>query len=98
MEIRVDALVGALTAPSNTISFAIIFLPYRSLLASLSGRSAEQAQFRDFLLKRYQNHRPDVIITVGPDPLEYMVGSLVVGRVSKSLFFPRTFQPILAPM
>jgi hypothetical protein len=26
------------------------------------------------------------------------VGSLVVGRVSKSLFFPMTFQPILAPM
>jgi len=26
------------------------------------------------------------------------VGSLVVGRISKSLFFPMTFQPILAPM
>src|SRR3974377_149833 len=41
---RVDALGGALTAPSITISFASIFLPYRSLFASSSGRRVEPSR------------------------------------------------------
>jgi PAS domain S-box-containing protein len=33
---------------------------------------AVQQEFRDFYIRKYQNHRPDVIITVGPSPLEFM--------------------------
>ncbi len=33
---------------------------------------AEQQEFRDFYLHRYQNRKPDVIITVGPSPLKLM--------------------------
>jgi signal transduction histidine kinase len=33
---------------------------------------ADQQAFRDFYLRRYQNRKPDVIITVGPSPLEFM--------------------------
>jgi PAS domain S-box-containing protein len=33
---------------------------------------AVQHEFRDFYIRKYQNHRPDVIITVGPSPLEFM--------------------------
>jgi PAS domain S-box-containing protein len=35
--------------------------------------SAEQQRIHDFYVKKYQNHRPDLIITVGPDPLEFMI-------------------------
>ena len=31
-----------------------------------------QQEFRDFYLRKYQNHKPDVIITVGPSPLKFM--------------------------
>jgi signal transduction histidine kinase len=33
---------------------------------------AEQQEFRDFYLRKYQNLKPDVIITVGPSPLKFM--------------------------
>jgi PAS domain S-box-containing protein len=33
---------------------------------------AAQQEFRDFYLRKYQNRRPDVIITVGPSPLKFM--------------------------
>jgi PAS domain S-box-containing protein len=33
---------------------------------------AVQQEFRDFYIRKYQNHRPDVIITVGPTPLKLM--------------------------
>ena len=33
---------------------------------------AEQQEFRDFYLRKYQNRKPDVIITVGPSPLKFM--------------------------
>src|ERR1700759_3297445 len=33
---------------------------------------AEQQEFRDFYLHKYQNHKPDVIITVGSSPLKFM--------------------------
>jgi signal transduction histidine kinase len=33
---------------------------------------ADQQEFRDFYLRRYQNRKPDVIITVGPSPLKFM--------------------------
>jgi PAS domain S-box-containing protein len=34
---------------------------------------AAQQEFRDFYIRKYQNRRPDVIITVGPAPLEFML-------------------------
>jgi PAS domain S-box-containing protein len=34
---------------------------------------APQQEFRDFYLRKYQNRRPDVIITVGPSPLKFML-------------------------
>ena len=34
---------------------------------------ADQQLFRDFYLRKYQNRRPDLIIAVGPAPLEFMV-------------------------
>jgi len=33
---------------------------------------AAQQEFHDFYLRKYQNRRPDVIITVGPAPLKFM--------------------------
>src|ERR1700739_2986784 len=32
-----------------------------------------QQQFREFLIYKYQNHKPDVIITVGPSPLSLIL-------------------------
>jgi PAS domain S-box-containing protein len=33
---------------------------------------SDQQEFRDFYLHKYQNRKPDVIITVGPSPLKFM--------------------------
>ena len=33
---------------------------------------ADQQEFRDFYLRKYQSRTPDVIITVGPSPLKFM--------------------------
>jgi PAS domain S-box-containing protein len=33
---------------------------------------ATQQEFRDFYIHKYQNRRPDVIVTVGPAPLNFM--------------------------
>jgi len=32
----------------------------------------DQQKFRDYYLQKYQNRKPDVIITVGPSPLKFM--------------------------
>lgn len=34
---------------------------------------ADQLRFREFYIRKYQNHRPDVIITVGPSPLKFVI-------------------------
>ncbi len=34
---------------------------------------AEQQQFRESYIRKYQNRRPDLIITLGPSPLRFMV-------------------------
>jgi PAS domain S-box-containing protein len=34
---------------------------------------ADQRRFREFYIRKYQNRRPDVIITAGPSPLKFMV-------------------------
>ncbi len=33
----------------------------------------EQQQFRESYIRKYQNHRPDLIIALGPSPLRFMV-------------------------
>lgn len=33
---------------------------------------ADQRRIRDFMIRKYQDHQPDVIITVGPSPLKFM--------------------------
>jgi hypothetical protein len=35
---------------------------------------ADQQEFRDFYLRKYQNRKPHLIITVGPSPLKFMQG------------------------
>jgi len=39
---------------------------------SLFPDPAVQQEFRDFYIRKYQNRKPDVIITVGPSPLKFM--------------------------
>jgi signal transduction histidine kinase len=34
---------------------------------------ADQQRFREFYIRKYQNRRPDVIITEGPSPLKFML-------------------------
>jgi PAS domain S-box-containing protein len=41
---------------------------------------ATQQEFRDFYIRKYRNRRPDVIVTVGPAPLNFM------SEVHKSTF------------
>ena len=36
---------------------------------------ADQQHFRDFYIRKYRNHQPDLIITVGPTPLSFMIES-----------------------
>jgi hypothetical protein len=33
---------------------------------------ADQQEFRDFYLRKYQNRKPHLIVTVGPSPLKFM--------------------------
>jgi len=33
----------------------------------------DQQRFREFYIRKYQNRRPDVVITMGPSPLRFMV-------------------------
>jgi signal transduction histidine kinase len=60
------------------IQAALIDSPYRLEFYSeymetgLFPDRADQQEFRDFYLRRYQNRKPDVIITVGPSPLKFM--------------------------
>ena len=35
--------------------------------------AADQRRFRDFYIRKYQNRQPDIIITVGPSPLRFML-------------------------
>jgi signal transduction histidine kinase/ABC-type uncharacterized transport system substrate-binding protein len=36
---------------------------------------ADQQKFRETCIRKYQNRRPDLIIALGPTPLQFMVGS-----------------------
>jgi signal transduction histidine kinase len=60
------------------IQAALIDSPYRLEFYSeyfdtlLFPDPAQQQEFRDFYLRKYQNRKPHVIITVGPSPLKFM--------------------------
>jgi len=43
------------------------------LEATLFPDPADQKTFREFYIRKYKNRMPDLIITVGPHPLEFMV-------------------------
>lgn len=47
---------------------------YREYMESiLFPDPADQQRFQEFYIRKYQNRRPDVIITLGPTPLKFMV-------------------------
>ncbi len=68
----------AITIINNGIQAALNDSPYRLEFYSeymdtlLFPDSADQQEFRDFYLRKYQNRKPDVIITVGPSPLKFI--------------------------
>jgi PAS domain S-box-containing protein len=46
-----------------------------NLEAGLFPDEASQRQIRDWYIRKYRDHKPDVIIAVGPSPLKFMVES-----------------------
>jgi signal transduction histidine kinase len=68
----------AITIINQGIQTALNDSPYRLEFYSeymdtlLFPDPAAQQEFRDFYLRKYQNRKPDVIITVGPSPLKFM--------------------------
>jgi PAS domain S-box-containing protein len=60
-----------------------IELYIESLETTLFPDPAAQKEFRDWYLHKYQNRKPDVIIAVGPSPLQFLTQS-------HEKFFPNT--------
>lgn len=69
----------AISIINQGIQTAVLKSPYQLEIYSeyldtlLFPDPATQQEFRDFYLHKYRNRRPDVIITVGPSPLKFMV-------------------------
>jgi PAS domain S-box-containing protein len=61
---------GIETALSNSPYHLEIYSEYMDTF--LFPDPADQQEFRDFYIRKYQNRQPDVIITVGPSPLKFM--------------------------
>jgi ABC-type uncharacterized transport system substrate-binding protein len=59
-----------ITNINQGIQTALYNSPYH--LEFYSEHSDTTQEFRDFYLRKYQNRKPDVIITVGPSPLRFM--------------------------
>ncbi len=57
----------ALADPSYHLEFYFEYLD-----TVLFPDPAVQQEFRDFYFRKYQNRKPDVVITVGPSPLKFM--------------------------
>lgn len=56
----------------NHSAFGIEF--YREYMETASFPDpSEQREFREFYARKYRNRRPDVIIAVGPSPLQFMI-------------------------
>jgi signal transduction histidine kinase len=75
---EVGASYPGITIINEGIQAALSDSPYRLEFYSeymetgLFPNLADQQEFRDFYLRRYQNRKLDVIITVGPSPLKFM--------------------------
>ena len=75
---EVGASYPGITIINEGIQAALSDSPYRLEFYSeymetgLFPNLADQQEFRDFYLRRYQNRKLDVIITVGPSPLRFM--------------------------
>ncbi len=61
---------GIETALSNSPYHLEVYSEYFD--TGLFPDPADQQEFRDFYIRKYRNHQPDVIITVGPTPLKFM--------------------------
>jgi len=75
---EVGASYPGIAMISEGIQAALNDSPYRLEFYSeymdtgLFPNPADQQEFRDFYLRKYQNRKPHVIITVGPSPLKFM--------------------------
>ena len=73
-----NATYPAISIINQGIQTALIDSPYHLefyseyMDTSLFPDPGVQQAFRDFYLRKYQNRKPDVIITVGPSPLKFM--------------------------
>ena len=75
---EVGASYPAMTIINQGIQTALYNSPYNLEFYSeyldtiLFPDPRAQREFRDFYLRKYENRKPDVIITVGPSPLKFM--------------------------
>ena len=68
----VNLVDQGIRAALDNSSYRIEF--YRTYLETAAFPDpADQQLFRDFYVRKYQNRKPDVIIAVGPSPLQFMV-------------------------
>jgi PAS domain S-box-containing protein len=70
----INLINGGLRSGLNNSPYKLEFY-YEYLEALFFPDPASQKQFREFIVHKYQKHMPDVIITVGPAPLKFMVES-----------------------
>ena len=75
---EVNPSYPAITMISEAIQTALYNSPYHLEFyleyfdTTLFPDPAVQQEFRDFYIRKYQNRKPDVIITVGSSPLKFM--------------------------
>ena len=68
----VDLINEGIKTTLHSSSYRIEF--YREYMETvLFSSPADQQLIREFYVHKYQNHMPDVIITVGPSPLRFMI-------------------------
>ena len=68
----VDLINEGIKTTLHNSSYRIEF--YREYMETvLFSSPADQQLIREFYVHKYQNHMPDLIITVGPSPLRFMI-------------------------
>src|SRR4051794_28061874 len=68
----INLIDHGISAALDTSPYKLEF--YREYMdAILFPDPVDQQRFRKFFIRKYQNRRPDIIITVGPSPLKFMV-------------------------
>jgi PAS domain S-box-containing protein len=70
----VAALDQAIVAALDNSPYQIE-LYSEDLEATLFSDEASQREIREWYMRKYHNHKPDVIIAVGPDPLHFLLES-----------------------